>query len=53
MRFELGGVTMNEFEKDVQTKTNDVIDSGIGFVVSFVFFAAIFIVAQVVDYFTF
>lgn len=43
---------MNEFEKDVQTKRNDVIDSGMGFVVSFVFFAAIFIIAQIVEYFT-
>ncbi|KHE71198.1 YqzM family protein, partial [Halobacillus sp. BBL2006] len=27
---------MNEFRKDIQSKTNDVIDSGLGFVFSFV-----------------
>ncbi|AYC29683.1 YqzM family protein [Paenisporosarcina cavernae] len=41
---------MNEFEKNVQTKRNDVIDSGIGFGVSFGFFALIFIIATVIDY---
>lgn len=40
---------MNEFEKDVQTKRNDAIDSGVGFVVAFGFFALIFTIAQVID----
>ncbi|MCR6096807.1 YqzM family protein [Salipaludibacillus agaradhaerens] len=40
---------MNEFEKEVQSKRNDAIDSGIGFVVGFGFFALIFIIAQVID----
>jgi len=40
---------MNEFEKDVQTKRNDAIDSGVGFVVVFGFFALIFTIAQVID----
>ncbi|KGA98463.1 membrane protein [Alkalihalobacillus alcalophilus ATCC 27647 = CGMCC 1.3604] len=40
---------MNHFEEDVQEKRNDAIDSGIGFVVSFIFFALVFIVAQAVD----
>ncbi|MCM3692357.1 YqzM family protein [Neobacillus niacini] len=39
---------MNEFEKNVQTKRNDAIDSGIGFVVSFGVFAAMFIIATVI-----
>ncbi|WP_082677166.1 YqzM family protein [Bacillus sp. FJAT-29937] len=39
---------MNEFEKDVQYKNNDAIDSGIGFIVSFGFFATLFIIATVV-----
>ncbi|WP_084361005.1 YqzM family protein [Neobacillus fumarioli] len=39
---------MNEFEKNVQSKRNDAIDSGVGFGVSFVFFAIIFIIATVV-----
>lgn len=40
---------MNEFEKNVQTKRNDVIDSGIGFVVSFLFFSAIFVVGTIIQ----
>lgn len=39
---------MNEFEKDVQSKRNDAIDSGVGFGVSFGFFALIFIIATVI-----
>lgn len=46
---ELGGVAMNEFEHDVQSKRNDAIDSGIGFVVAFVAFTAIFLVATIID----
>lgn len=46
---ELGGVAMNEFEHDVQSKRNDFIDSAIGFVVAFGFFSLIFIVATVID----
>lgn len=41
---------MNEFEQDVQYKKNDLIDSGIGFVVALVFFSSIFIVATVIDF---
>lgn len=40
---------MNEFEHDVQSKRNDLIDSGIGFLVAFGFFSLIFIVATVID----
>ncbi|WP_342432374.1 YqzM family protein [Neobacillus sp. FSL H8-0543] len=40
---------MNEFEKNVQSKRNDLIDSGIGFVVSFGFFATIFIIGTVIS----
>lgn len=39
---------MNEFEKNVQYKQNDAIDSGIGFVVSFGFFATMFLIATVI-----
>jgi hypothetical protein len=39
---------VNEFEKNVQYKRNDAIDSGIGFVVSFGFFATLFIIATVI-----
>ncbi|AWI12911.1 MULTISPECIES: YqzM family protein [Bacillaceae] len=39
---------MNEFEQDVQSKRNDFIDSAVGFIVSFGFFATIFILAGVI-----
>ena len=39
---------MNEFEIDVQSKTDDVADSAIGFIVSFGFFATMFIIAVVI-----
>lgn len=41
---------MNEFEQNVQSKRNDAIDAGMGFVVSFAFFAVIFIIAAVVQF---
>lgn len=40
---------MNEFEQNVQSKRNDAIDSGVGFVVSFAFFTLIFVVAAIVE----
>lgn len=43
-----GGGLMNEFEKNVQSKTNDVSDSIAGFVISFGFFATMFIIAMVI-----
>ena len=46
--YEIGGVKMNQFEKDVQTKRNDVVDSGVGFIAAFGFFALIFIIGTVV-----
>ncbi|WAA10359.1 YqzM family protein [Fervidibacillus albus] len=42
---------MNEFEQDVQSKRNDFVDSVVGMVVSFGFFATIFIIATVVKFF--
>ncbi|AIM15670.1 MULTISPECIES: YqzM family protein [Neobacillus] len=39
---------MNEFEKNVQSKRNDAIDSAVGFIVSFGFFATMFIIATVI-----
>ena len=41
---------MNEFEHDVQSKRNDFIDSAVGFVVAFVFFSAIFVIATIIDF---
>jgi len=41
---------VNEFEKDVQSKRNDAIDSGVGFIVSFGFFATLFIIATVIKF---
>ena len=46
---EIGGVVVNEFEQDVNCKRNDVIDSGMGFVVSFVFFTVVFVVGTVIE----
>jgi hypothetical protein len=43
---------MHEFEKNVQTRRNDVTDSGVGFVVSFVFFAVIFTIPTIIDFIT-
>ncbi|CRK84209.1 YqzM family protein [Neobacillus massiliamazoniensis] len=39
---------MNEFEQNVQSKRNDAVDSGVGFGVSFLFFAVMFIIATVI-----
>lgn len=41
---------MNEFEHDVQSKRNDFVDSVVGMVVAFGFFASIFIIATVIDF---
>ncbi len=41
---------MNTFEKEVQCTRNDAIDSAVGFVVSFGFFATIFIIGTVVHF---
>ncbi|MBD8003633.1 YqzM family protein [Bacillus norwichensis] len=38
-----------EFEQNVQSTRNDAIDSGVGFVVSFVFFTAIFVIGTVIE----
>lgn len=46
----IGGVAMNEFEHDVQSKQNDFIDSAIGFVVPFIAFSTIFIIATIVEF---
>ncbi|WP_100331634.1 YqzM family protein [Bacillus xiapuensis] len=40
---------MNEFEKSVQSKRNDAVDSAVGFIVSFGFFATMFIIATAID----
>lgn len=39
---------MNEFEKDVQHKSNDAVESAVGFVVPFLFFSIIFFTAVVI-----
>jgi hypothetical protein len=41
---------VNEFEKNVQSKRNDAIDSGVGFIVSFGFFATLFVIATVIKF---
>lgn len=44
----MGGVYVNEFEQNVQSKRNDFTDSVVGFIVSFVFFTTIFVIAAVI-----
>jgi len=39
---------VNEFEKNIKNTRNDVIDAGVAFVVSFGFFATIFIIATLI-----
>ncbi len=50
---EIGGVVVREsefeFEQNVQSTRNDAVDSGVGFVVSFVFFTAIFVIGTVIE----
>ncbi|MBM7701458.1 YqzM family protein [Metabacillus iocasae] len=41
---------MNEFEKSVQSKRNDAVDSAVGFVVSFGFFTTLFAIATVIHF---
>ncbi|AKE24314.1 hypothetical protein BsLM_2516 [Bacillus sp. LM 4-2] len=43
-----GGIKLNDFEKNVQSKRNDAVDSAVGFVVSFGFFAFLFVMATVI-----
>ncbi|WP_249871041.1 YqzM family protein [Oceanobacillus saliphilus] len=40
---------MNEFEKDVQYKGNDVVDSIKGFAFSFIFFVLIFAIGSTIS----
>ncbi|MFC7372516.1 YqzM family protein [Fictibacillus iocasae] len=42
---------MNRFEKDVQSKRNDLIDSGVGFIWSFAFFSLIFAIGVIMKLF--
>lgn len=41
---------MNKFEEDVQYKGNDVINSGKGFVFSFLFFVTIFAIGAIISF---
>ncbi len=45
--FSVGGIAVNEFEKDVQSKNNDVVEAGRGFIYSFLFFMVIFFVGTI------
>ncbi|AIF43373.1 YqzM family protein [Virgibacillus sp. SK37] len=40
---------MNEFEKNVQSKNNDVVDSMKGFAFSFIFFILIFAIGAAIS----
>lgn len=41
---DIGGIEMNEFENDPQSKNNDVVDSIHGFLWSTIFFLLIFFI---------
>jgi len=45
----LGGVHMNEFEKDPQSKNNDIIDSALAFTFSFGFFVFIYVIGAIIS----
>ena len=40
---------MNKFEKNVQSKNNDIVDSGLAFVVGFLGLTVIYVIAQVFE----
>jgi hypothetical protein len=42
---------MNEFELDVQSKRNDFVDGVVGMIISFGFFATIYLVAAAIQIF--
>lgn len=46
---DIGGVKVNEFEKNVQSKNNDVVDSIKGFAFSFIFFTLIFAIGVIIS----
>lgn len=46
---DIGGVNVNEFEKNPQSNNSDVVDSIKGFGFSFVFFVFIFAIGVVVS----
>lgn len=46
----IGGIHMNKFEQDVQSRNNDVVDSIKGFSISFIFFAVIFTIGAVISH---
>lgn len=46
----MGGIHMNKFEQDVQSKNSDVVDSIKGFSFSFIFFVVIFTIGAVISH---
>lgn len=46
---DIGGVSVNEFEKDAQSKNNDVVDSIKGFGFSFLFWIVLFAIGVVIS----
>ncbi len=46
---DIGGVIVNEFEKDIQSKNNDVVDSIKGFAFSFIFFLVLFAIGVIIS----
>lgn len=48
-KVEIGGVDMNKFEQDPQSKANDVVGAIKGFTFSFIFFVLIFTIGTVIS----
>ncbi len=48
-KYDIGGIDVNEFENDVQSKNNDVVDSIKGFGFSFIFFVLIFAIGAAIS----
>lgn len=46
------GIVVNPFEQDVQCKRNNLIDTIVGFIVSFGFFTFLFVLATLIDVFS-
>jgi len=46
---DIGGVSVNEFEKDAQSKNNDVVDSIKGFSFSFIFWVVLFAIGVIIS----
>lgn len=45
-----GGLLMNIFERDVQSKRNDAVDSGVGLFISIGFYTTMFLIGVILQF---